>query len=227
VGILWTILIPAVNAIVYSIIFEHIMKVQIQNYPLFILAGILPWSFFSSSITNGMECLVANHSVLNKVPIPAFSFILAEVLTAFCNFILSLPTLILLALIYGIDLNIYSLAIPIGVLLLLLQSYGISVILGYTFVFFRDLRFILSIVLQIWFYLTPVLYSAKMIPPNMELLSWLNPVGIVFHLFHESIGFEGVGNKYFYMIPFVWTILLLIVAFFVIKKFNQRIVESL
>lgn len=227
VGVFWTILIPAANALVYSVVFEYIMKVQIPNYLLFLLSGLLPWTFFSTSLINGMESLVANHSVLNKVPIPAFAFILAETLTAFTNFVLSLPVLVILYFIYGIDPSLDLIYVPFSIGLLLIQSYGISVILAYTFVYFRDLRFLLNIVIQIWFYLTPILYSAKMIPAKLEFITLLNPVAVIFHVFHKGIGSEGISSPYYLLIASGWTLVVVLVSYIVMKKNNQKVVESL
>jgi lipopolysaccharide transport system permease protein len=227
VGILWTMLIPAANAIVYNVVFEYIMKVQVPNYLLFLLSGLLPWAFFSNSLINGMESLVGNQSVLNKVPIPAYSFTLAETLTAFTNFLLALPVMGVMLFIFDVPFNIYQCFIPVAILLLLLQAYGLSLILAYVFVYFRDLRHLLSIILQIWFYLTPILYSAKMIPAKLEFVNWINPVAPIFHLFHRALGSEGVANDSLYIIPFVWTAVILIVSLLVVRKFNQEVVESL
>jgi ABC-2 type transport system permease protein len=227
VGIFWTMLIPAANAVVYGVVFKYIMKVQIPNYLIFLLSGLLPWTFFSTTLINGMESLVANHSVLNKVPISAFTFILAETLTAFTNFILSLPIFFVMFFIYGIDFNFYLALVPFAICLLLMQAYGLSVILAYAFVYFRDLRFLLSIITQIWFYLTPILYSANMIPEKLQLMTMLNPIAVIFHIFHASIGSDGISNPYLYILPIVWTFVILIVAFIVMKRFNEEVVESL
>jgi ABC-type polysaccharide/polyol phosphate export permease len=226
-GILWTMLIPAANALVYGVVFKYIMKVQIPNYLIFLLSGLLPWTFFSTTLINGMESLVANHSVLNKVPISAFTFVLAETLTAFTNFFLSLPIFFVMFFIYGIDFNLYLAIVPFAIFLLLVQAYGLSVILAYAFVYFRDLRFLFSIIIQIWFYLTPILYSAKMIPEKLQPLTWLNPVAVIFHIFHASIGSDGISNPYLYILPIIWTFIIIFIAFLVMKRFNEEVVESL
>lgn len=220
-------LIPAANALVYNIVFQHIMKIQIPNYLVFLLSGLLPWTFFSTAIINGMESLVGNQAILNKVPIPAYSIVLSDTLTAFTNFVLSLPIMAIVVLLYDIQLNVYQLFIPVAIVLLLLQAYGISLILAYLFVYFRDLRHLMTIFMQIWFYLTPILYSSKMIPERLHFLVWINPVSSIFHYFHVALGMGEMPGVSLFLIPLAWTISILIIALIVVRRFNQEVVESL
>lgn len=226
VGIFWTMLIPAANALVYNVVFRYVMKVDIPNYLIFILFGIVPWSFFATSITNGMESLVANQPVLNKVPIPSFTFVLADTLTAFTNFVLAIPVLSLVIVFSEVPLNSYQLFLPVALILLLLQAYGLSLILAYAFVYLRDLRHLMGILLQILFYLTPVLYKTTMVPEQFQFALFLNPIAPIFQFFHVAIGAEPFNIK-FIIAPFISTIVILVVSFVVCKKFNQQVVESL
>jgi ABC-type polysaccharide/polyol phosphate export permease len=203
------------------------MKVDIPNYLVFLLAGLLPWGFFYTSLTNGMETLVANQAVLNKIPINAFTFILAETLTSLTNFILGLPIVIIMILFSGVAFNIYQLFIPVLLLLLFLQAYGLSVIFSYMFVYFRDLRHLLGIVLQIWFYLTPILYQQKMIPSDYEFVAWFNPLSQIFNMIHLSIGSIEKVSTMMFVAPVVWTIVILLIAMKVVRRYNQEVVESL
>jgi lipopolysaccharide transport system permease protein len=227
IGILWTLLIPAANALIYNLVFKYIMKVDIPNYLVFLLSGLLPWGFFLTSVTNGMETLVANQAVLNKIPINAFTFILAETLTALTNFVLGLPIVILMILFSGVPLNIYQLLVPFLLLLLFLQAYGLSVIFSYLFVYFRDLRHLMGIVLQIWFYLTPILYQQKMIPANYEFVAWLNPLSHIFNMIHLAAGSQEAVNISMFIVPVLWTGFILYLAISVVRRYNQEVVESL
>ncbi len=227
IGILWTILIPAANAFVYNMVFNYIMRVDIPNYLLFLLSGLLPWTFFSTAITHGTESLITNQQVLNKVPIPPFAFILADNLTNLLNLVLAFPVLLIVALWTGISWNPIQLALPIVLSLLFLQAFGLSIILGYSYVYFRDLRHIIAIFLQIWFYLTPVIYNVKMIPEKMKYIIWLNPVAIIFQYMHAVFTTSEVIDSSQLLIPLVWTSLILVAALIVVRKFNRNIVESL
>lgn len=227
IGILWTMLIPAANAVVYNIVFNLIMKVQIPNYLLFILSGLLPWSFFSTSIVVGTETLVNNHPVLNKVAIPPYAFVLAEVLTAFFNFILAIPVLLIVAILTGVEFQGSQLALPIAILLLFIQAFSVSLITSYLYVYFRDLKHIIAIVIQLWFYLTPIVYTSNMIPDRFKFFLLLNPTGMIFQFIHYTINSKEVFDYTLTWVPLAWTAVLLLLAASVVKKYNNTIVERL
>jgi len=219
-------LIPAANAIVYNIVFRYVMKVDIPNYLVLILSGLIPWAFFSTALTNGMESLVGNQSVLNKVPIPSYSFTLAEVLTAFTNLILSIPVITVVVLFSQVDFSLLQLFIPLTLVILLIQAYGIGLILAYAFVYFRDLRHLLGIVIQIWFYLTPILYRTTMIPEEYRFVLFLNPVASLFQYIHMALGIEEFSIQPIFA-SLVWTIIIMILSLLVLNKLNDDVVESL
>lgn len=87
----WTILIPAAVALVYYFVFQKIIKIQIDNYLVFLLCGILPWGFFSSALTLGLGSIVSNYHLLGEVPIAPAVFPLSEVLSSFLNLVLAIP----------------------------------------------------------------------------------------------------------------------------------------
>ncbi len=226
-GFLWTVLVPGANALVYFYVFNQVMKIQIPNHLLFLLSGILPWTFFSCSVMQCMESVLLNHNLLNKVPLPPHIFPLSEVITAFVNYLFSIPVLILIQ-IYMIGFQ------PLGVLnlillstLLFIQAYGIGLILSYVFVFLRDLRHLIGIVIQIWFYITPIVYTRDMIPEKFNFIIMANPVALVFEQIHTTFVLKGELNLHSFLYSALWTLGIAILAFSFFKKFNNTIVENI
>ena len=226
-GFLWTVLVPGANAIVYYFVFHQVMRIQIPNHLLFLLAGILPWTFFSNSLIQCMESILQSHSLLNKVPLPPHIFPLSDVLTAFINYLFSLPVLII------IQISMIGFQ-PLGVLwllvlslLLFMQAYGLGLILAYTFVFLRDLRHLMGIVIQIWFYLTPIVYMQSMVPEKLKFIAYVNPVALIFNEIHETFVFIGFINFENLLYASIWSIGIALIAFYFFKKYNRTIVESI
>lgn len=224
-GVFWTVLIPASQALIFSFIFQFVMKVSIENYITFVLAGLIPWAFFSSTVMSSMESLVANHGILNKVPIPPFAFPLAEVLTGLINLAAALPILIFVAFYTGVTWSPLVLLFPALLLILVVQAYAIGLMFSYWYVYFRDLRHLVGIALQMWFYLTPVLYKPDMIPPEVRQFTWLNPVFWLFEGFH-SIALGRQEFSWTWLIHgMVWALALLIMARLVSNRLNSSVVE--
>jgi lipopolysaccharide transport system permease protein len=186
-GFMWTLAVPTAMALVYFFIFQKIAKIDIPNYSLLLIAGIVPWTFMSTSIATGTESLVNNFGILSKVPISYLAFPLAEVISGFINLVLSAPVLLLVCAMTGTVPGWSWLYIPVIYACLFLQAYGLSLFTAISYVYLRDIRHLVGIALQILLYLTPILYAKVLIPP--EYLKWfyLNPMFTIFTSLHSVI----------------------------------------
>lgn len=226
-GMLWTLLIPAFSSAIYYFVFQFVMKVQIPNYLLFILSGMLPWTFLSVTIMNGTECIVQNGYLINKVPVPPSIFPLTETLTGFINFILAVPVLLIVAFMTSAPMTASLLLLPVYFALLLIQIYSVSLLMATLFVYFRDLRHLISLIMQVWFYLTPVVYTEAMVPEDFRWIFILNPVAYIFSAIHTIIIF-GVTPPFPELgIAATWSLLLLIVSFWAYHKLSTFIAENI
>ena len=226
-GILWTLLSPLAMTAVYFFVFKIVMNVQIPHRLVFFMSGILFWSFVSQTIIEGMESLVGNVGLISKVPIPVNVFPFVSVVTNFVTLLLSMPVLLGAALVSQAPLSFSLLLLPIYALMLLCMVYGMSFCLGVVFVFLRDLRHLMGIVISIWFYASPVVYSEQMIPEKYQWILYVNPLGIFFsdlHLIWVQGGWPSIGH---FSIVLAWTLVFVFAAIFVQKKFSKGLVELL
>lgn len=226
-GIFWTMLIPGMTAVVYYFVFQFVMRVSMPNYLFYLLLGLIPWTFISISISHGLESIVGNHSILNKVPLPIFIFPMSEVITAFLNLIFSIPVLLVVGLIMKVDVSVYWLTFPFYLLALFLSSYFISLILGVLYVYFRDLRHIVSILMQIWFYGTPIIYDVAMVPQKYKFLLYLNPVGMIFHGLHEAIINGALLPQFDFLILVSWLLILCLSSVWIYKENKSFLIERI
>jgi lipopolysaccharide transport system permease protein len=226
-GMFWTVLIPAASALVYFVVFQFVMRVQIENYLLHIMAGLVPWTFLATSVVNSIDSLVGNHHLLNKVPLPTQSLPLAEVLTQFLNLLLSLPIVFVLMIATSsfAGWHIFQYLFLCGLLFLMVYSFSLLVAIG--FVYLRDLKFLMTIVLQFWFYLTPIMYTTQMIPEKFKFLLWLNPVGLIFEGFQLSlISHQWLSLNSLFII-FTQILMFLGFAFLLNRRLKSNLVEML
>jgi len=226
-GMLWTLLIPAFSAIIYYFVFQIIMKVQIPNYLLFVLSGLVPWTFLSGTALGAMESIVLHGYLINKVPVPPSIFPLTETITGFINFLLAIPILFIVAFITQAPINFSVFYLPLLFALLFVQTYSISLALGTLFVYFRDLRHLMTLILQVWFYLTPVIYSESMIPENFKWISKANPSAYLFSGIHNIFVFGQGPTPEMLLISCLWTFGLLMLSFWIYKKISTFIAENI
>lgn len=226
-GIFWTLLAPLITAIIYYVVFQFIMKVQVPNYILFLLLGLMPWSFFIGCLNSGLESLVANASLLNKIPLPLHAIAFSDCITAFINFSLSIPVILGVAIVTHAPIGLSVLAFPYFLFLLFIQGYSLAIILGLYFVSFRDLRHALAILLQIWFYLTPIIYESKMIPESLNFLVFLNPLASIFSGIHDIFIYGQPPSPFQYLHSLMWTLIIFFISYFVLKYKQDTVIESL
>lgn len=186
-GFLWTFLNPTLNMLVYALVFGVLMRNPVANYPYYLFTGLLPWIFFSSSIIGGTTSISDRRDLLTKVRFPAQVLPATVVLTNLINFLLSLPLLLVLGLVFGV---MPSWHIVLLVPVLLVQTF-FTLALTYLFaalnVAFRDLQHIVTNLLQMAFFLTPVLWDLKSVPAlgsltkeeSQQLLLAANPMASV------------------------------------------------
>ena len=186
-GFLWTLLVPMSQAAIYYVVFLKILKIQIAHYVPFILSGVLVWTFFSNTLTEAMESLLNNSNLLTKIPVPLQTFPWVAALSHAINLGLALPVIVLFMLLDGLPITpAFVLVLPI-LFATVIIAFAIGLTFALVMVFFRDLRYVLALVLQVWLYATPVFYNESMIPKKLEWMLWLNPIGLVFTSIHGII----------------------------------------
>lgn len=226
-GFLWTILSPMAMAVVYYFVFKVVLKIQIPRYLVFILSGILPWTFFAQTLAEGMESIVGNLGLISKISVQAQVFPFVGSLTNLVTLTLTIPILICASMISGVSAapSLVMLLYYFGTLFLI--AYSISSILAIAFVFFRDLRHILGIVLQIWMYGTPVIYDEVMIPEKYKWILYANPVGMVFKGIHCVLVQGAWPSGLDISIPALWMFGLFLVSAWLQKVTANGLVESI
>lgn len=226
-GFLWTLIVPASMTLVYFFVFKYVARIGDEDYPLLLLSGIIPWTFFSTTLTTGTDALVNNFGILSKVPISISAFPLADACSSFVNFLLSLPALFIVAIVFRSYPQWSWLALPLIFFCLFLQSYSLALLLAVSNVYLRDVRHLVTIVIQIWLYLTPILYSTSMIPAAYRKWFYVNPLFAIFDSIHIVILKGNWPGPAEWGGIVGWTALMVILAFVVNLRFRFRLVERL
>lgn len=193
-GMFWTLLNPLLQMGVYTLVFSTILRIDVPGYPLFVLSGLLPWSLISVGTVAASMSLIGNQSLIRKVAVPQAVYPLAVVGSKLTDAVLSVPALAVLAFVVGRPPSAAWAWLPLALVLAALFTAGLALLLSSLTVFFRDLRHLVEILFQVWFYLTPVFYPASFIeklplaPVRAALAA--NPAAPIVRLFHDTL-YEG------------------------------------
>lgn len=214
IGYAWILLNPLVQLFVYSFVFSIVFSFPTNNipYPIFLFVGLLPWIYFQTSLASATLSLVDNSDLLRKVNFPReilpYSVILSKTVDFFFAFIL----LLLFMLIYQIPIQFSILwALPLFFIQIILMT-GFSLLFSTLNLFYRDTQYLINLLLLIWLYLTPVVYSLSLVPGKYIFVYKLNPmVGIIegyrssfFNLSFDTgtIAWSGISSFIIFIIGF-------------------------
>lgn len=162
-GLVWTMLNPLLLMVVYTVVFSTIMPVAQKNFSIFLLSALLPWLFFSTAVLQGLNSVLSNEGLIRKVRVPQAVFPLSVVASNLVNFTLSMVPLFLMMLLLRQPFNAALLFLPVGMLLLAVFASGVTLLLATFTVFFRDVKHLAEVMLQMLMYLTPVFYDLQML----------------------------------------------------------------
>lgn len=175
-GFLWTFINPLLMLSIYVAVFSLIMKADIPHFPLFILTALLPWNFFSQSVTGGARSLIHHAELIKKVYFPREVIPLSVVGSHLINYLFTLLILLPALLLDGIPLTWTLLAFPLVLLIQTLLILPITLLAAVGTVYLRDLEHILGVLMTVGFYLTPVLFPLSLIPASYRGIFVYNPM---------------------------------------------------
>jgi ABC-type polysaccharide/polyol phosphate export permease len=226
-GLSWSLLNPVINITVIAFVFSHIMGMAYSQFAIFFFSGYLAWGLFSSSFVSASNCLISNESLIKKVPINLMIFPLVTVSVHIVEFMLALIVLGMLLLLLGLKISFAILFLPISFLLLLLFTVGVAFIASVMTAFFRDCAHIFAVVVQLWFYLTPVLYPKTFLSGKREILRYLNPMVSYIDLFRAPIFYMTMPSWQEISVAVVLSISVFTLGVMVFNKFRSRIIFNL
>jgi lipopolysaccharide transport system permease protein len=181
-GVVWAILEPFISMVVFSIFFGGLAGVPSDGlpYPIWSYAGLVPWTFFANGLAKSSNSLVGNADLLRKVYFPRLILPTASVLSDIVDFLIAFMVLIGMMLYYGIVPRVTIIFLPLFLLLAIITSLGSGLWLAPLNVKYRDIRFVVPLLLRVWMFATPVVYPSSLLSEPWQTLYGLNPmVGVI------------------------------------------------
>ncbi|GAC1400366.1 MAG: hypothetical protein NVSMB52_13950 [Chloroflexota bacterium] len=228
-GILWIVFLPLTTAFVMSIVFSQIMLVHISNVPFiaFFLAGFVPWGLFNQAVGGSMRSVIGNLGLINQIYFPREILVLSALGEALVDTFFMFVTMLVINAIVGIYPNWLYLILPLLILVQVAMTLGIMLIVGWLGVLIRDVPQLVSVLLQIAFYLSAVIYPVSIIPHHYRFFITLNPMGVIIEAYHRIIVYHQMPDWYSLIYPSGLAVGLLVFGYRLFKANEDRMADML
>jgi lipopolysaccharide transport system permease protein len=222
-GFLWALLNPLLQMIVLAMVFSTVLRIPIPHYAIFLVSVLMPWTFFAQSLSYAADSIVNNADLIKKVRVPKVVFPVAALTSNMINLLLSLIPLFVLVVVLRNPLYLTWLYLPVPLLALTLLTLGISFFIATLNVYYRDVAHILQIVLQIWFYMTPIIYPIEAFGTYQWVFK-LNPVIYALNGFRMGVYAGQLPSAQSIGASFVCGVVALVIGYSIFRKNQDQFV---
>ena len=223
-GYFWVILNPLAQMLVMSFAFSIIMRIPTNSssnipYSIFLFVALLPWNLFSSSLSSASASLVNAGGLITKIYFPRTILVISTILAKIIDFLFATTVLIIYMIVYHIPININILWIFPIFFIQQIFTFGLSLFFAAANLLYRDIQYLLSMILLLWMYLTPVIFPADLVPEKYRFVFQLNPMAVIVNAYRQVI-LAGGSPKYSSLL--IATILSFIILLFSLRYFKSR-----
>ncbi|MCR4581615.1 MAG: ABC transporter permease [Bacilli bacterium] len=227
-GVLWSFINPLLQVVVYAIVFPYIMRVQTPNYLIFLICGIIPWTWFTMSLMLGTTCITGNSNLIKKVYFPREILPISTVTSGGVNFLISCIIILLFALFGGIGISWHLVFLPLIMLLQYIITLALVFLTSAFNVYVKDVEYMVTFIMNLLFYATPILYTADMFAGSkFAFIFKLNPMAYIVESYRNIFYAHEVPGLKSMAILYVAGILFLIVCYALFKKVEKRFAEEI
>lgn len=227
-GILWSFINPLLQVIVYAIVFPYIMRIETENYLIFLICGIIPWTWFTNSISQGTTCITNNSNLIKKVYFPREILPISVVTSGLVNFFISCIIILIFVLFSGLGLSWHLIFLPFIVLIQYVISLAIIFLLSSFNVYVKDVEYIVVFIINMLFYATPILYSTEMFEGSW--LMWLfrlNPFAHLINAYRDIFYVHRIPQLGQLLILFIIGLIALSICYHIFDKLEKRFAEEI
>lgn len=227
-GFAWTFLNPLLQLAVYTMVFSIIMRSGIEDYYLFLFVALVPWIFFSTSLSGGAGCIRAQAGMITKIYFPREVIPISFVTSQFVNMLLSLIVVFLVLLVAGKPMNIEALVfLPLIMIIEYMIALGMTMLISGVTVYWRDVEYFVGIVMMAWQFATPVMYGLDQIPQALVPYFNLNPMTPVIVAFRDILYYGRTPELATLISAILFGIGVIIAGWFVFSKLKKHFAEEL
>lgn len=229
-GFLWSFISPLCQIAVFTFVFTYVFPSNISNYYIYLMTGMIPWQFFQDSISQGASSVIQNSSLTTKIYFPREVLPISCVTAKFVNLILSMLVVFGFILFSEVGFSPLILLLPYVFVVFYAIALGFSMIFSAITVYFRDLEYVVNVILMAWIWATPIMYAPETL---MEQYQWLtpllriNPVTSVIYLFRDILYYHRMPETIDMWLPLAWGVGLMVIGEVVFKHLEGNFAEEL
>ena len=226
-GVLWSFLNPLFQLLIYAIVFPLILKSNVENYTVFLIVALMPWTFFNNIIVQSAACIVSNAGIVKKVYFPREILPISTATSNLINFLITQLIVLVALFISGIGIGKSILLFPVVVLIQYILQLGLAFIFSAITVFIRDVEYIINIFMMLMFYLCPIVYEPSMIPGEFLKFFKLNPMFHIISLYRTILYDKQIPDMLSILWLFITCFIILIFGYKVFSKLQKKFAEEL
>lgn len=227
IGIAWAILQPVLAMVIFSVLFGTLARMPSEAvpYPLFAFAGLVPWTYFANAASSASGSLVANSNLVSKVYFPRLVIPIAGVAAGLIDLAIGLVLLVVLLAVFGLPAGATLLLVPMFIVVTTLTALSISIWLAALDVQYRDVRYAIPFLIQMWMFATPVAYSASLVPERVRALYGLNPMAGVVEGFRWALLGRGDPPGAMMAVSMTVVIVVLVTGLFYFRRMERTFAD--
>ena len=197
-GVLWSFVNPLLQVAVYAIVFPYIMRVKTPNYLQYLIVGIIPWTWFTTSMNQGMITIRTNAGIIKKVYFPREILPISVVLSGLVNFLISCIIIAIFCLFGGVGISWHIILLPVIAILQFILTLGLVLAFCAINIYIKDTEYIIQFLINMLFYATPILYPTTLFPEKYRFILYLNPLTEIINayrdifMYHQLPGLNGM-----------------------------------
>ena len=226
-GVLWTFLNPLLMLAVYAFVFPYILRVNVENYTIFMIVALIPWTFFTTAVQTGTGCVVANGNILKKVYFPREIIPISITTSQLVNFLITCLIMFVFIIFSGVGFSKHILLLPIIIIVQYVLTLAINFLLSAITVFVHDVDHFVSVALTLGFYANPIVYLSSMLPAKFQWAMAVNPMAVMVEAYRAVLFYHEMPNFRLFGIWTVLSFVLLAVNYLIFKKLEKSFVEEL
>lgn len=227
-GFLWSFLSPMFQIVIYNIVFTKVFSNSMSNFYIFLMTGLLPWTFFSDALGNGSCAVIHNAEMVKKIYFPREVLVISNTTAKAVNMLLSFIVMAAFLVVSGVGFSIQLVLLPMVVLIEYVFALGCAFIVSSLTVYLRDLEYVIYVILMAWIWATPIMYDLDSVSdPMLAKLLQYNPMTSIIVSYHDILYSHVWPDPADLISPAIIAIVALIAGYILFGRLNKRFVEEL
>lgn len=225
-GVMWSFLNPLLMVAVYAIVFPYIMRIKTENYLIFLIIGVIPWTFFTTVMNQGMISIRMNAGIIKKVYFPREILPISVAISGLVNFLISCIIILLFCIFGGVGISWHLILLPVVALIEFIFVLGLILAFSSINIYIKDTEYLVQFIMNLLFYATPILYTTELFPQSFRWVLYLNPMTHIIDFYRDIFMYHQLPgvNSILFMVGISLIILLLGLAIF--RKLEKGFAEE-